>query len=267
MKTKVTQYEPSEASPGAVQQQADPPPRRRGPDGGKIAGFVATGIVGLIGLVALAGGGALLWLDSAKTDSQGYYTSSPHHFESEGRALVTNDLDIDSGGADFLFGVDHLADIRLTTTSSDSATPLFVGIGREQDVAQYLRGVELDEVSDIELDPFAVTYTQQRGTAVPVPPVEAGIWAASSTGDGIQTLEWTSEDGDWSVVVMNADGSPGVDANVAAAAKAPFIFRIGLGLVIGGAIIVAMAAAVLVLTIRQGRRGQDVKSMAPATLA
>ena len=111
MKTKITQQEAlsSKTPAGPVQEQPDPPSRRRGPDGGKIAGLVATGIVGLLGLIALAGGGALLWVDSAKTDTQGYYTSSPHRFESDGRALVTNGLDIDSGGTGFLFGSDHLA--------------------------------------------------------------------------------------------------------------------------------------------------------------
>jgi hypothetical protein len=267
MKTKVTQHEPSEAPPGPVPRQADPSPRRRGPDGGKVAGLVATGIVGLLGLIALAGGGALLWVDSAKTDSQGYYTSSPHRFESDGRALVTNGLDIDSGNTGFLFGSDHLANIRLTTASTDPAAPLFVGIGREQDVAEYLRGVELDEVSDIELDPFTVTYTPQPGTSVPAPPAEAGIWAASSTGGGTERLEWATEDGDWSVVVMNADGSPGVEATVAAAAKAPFIFRIGLGLVIGGAILLAVAVAVFAFTVRQGRRARNIEQVAPATPA
>ena len=102
---------------------------------------------------------------------------------------------------------------------------------------------------------------------MPAPPAEAGIWAASSTGDGKETLEWATEDGDWSVVVMNADGSTGVEATVAAAAKAPFIFRIGLGLVIGGAILVAIAAAVLAFTVRQGRRARTIEPVAPATPA
>ena len=48
-----------------------------------------------------------------------------------------------------------------------------------------------------------------------------------------QTLDWAPEEGDWSVVVMNADGSSNVDAN-RRSGQGPFIFRIGLGLVIGG---------------------------------
>ena len=60
-----------------------------------------------------------------------------------------------------------------------------------------------------------------RRTSGPPPP----------QGTGTQTLDWDVEDGNWSVVVMNADGSAGVDAGVSAGANLPFLDDLGLWLV------------------------------------
>ena len=47
-----------------------------------------------------------------------------------------------------------------------------------------------------------------RGRAAPRgAPGKQRIWAASAQGAGAQALTWDVADGDWSVVVMNADGS------------------------------------------------------------
>ena len=64
---------------------------------------------------------------------------------------------------------------------------------------------------------------------------------ASASGDGDQTLEWTIEPGSWALVVMNADGSPGVTADVRFGVATPSIlFPIGLvSLVVGLVAVVA----------------------------
>ena len=40
-------------------------------------------------------------------------------------------------------------------------------------------------------------------------------------------MTWKVRDGDWSVVIMNADGSAGVDAGVRAGADVPFLAPAG----------------------------------------
>jgi hypothetical protein len=45
---------------------------------------------------------------------------------------------------------------------------------------------------------------------------------------------WEPETGTYSVILMNEDGSRSVDADVAVGAKVPWLFGLGVGLVVGG---------------------------------
>ena len=78
-------------------------------------------------------------------------------------------------------------------------------------------------------------------------PVAAGAPASGRPprGTGRQAVQWDAKDGSWSVVVMNADGSPGVAADVDAGAKAPFLRAAGWG-AIGAALLPLLAAGWLV---------------------
>ena len=77
-------------------------------------------------------------------------------------------------------------------------------------------------VSDIDYAPFRARYDQVQGARPPGPPAEQRIWAAK----GEHALTWDVQSGDWSVVVMNADGSRDVAAAVSAGAKVPYIAEI-----------------------------------------
>jgi hypothetical protein len=122
-------------------------------------------------------------------------------------------------------------------------------------------------VSDVDSWPFEASYDESTvaGDRRPAPPGEQRIWAASVQGAGTQTLEWDVEDGDWSLVVMNADGSRGVDAEVEAGAKVPFLNEIGWTAIGSGAVLMLAAAGLLALGIRTPRnRSGAGTSLAPA---
>jgi hypothetical protein len=155
-------------------------------------------------------------------------------------------------GPDVLYARDLLGTIRLTGESSVSGTPLFIGIGPADDVAAYLDGVAHDDVSNIELSPFSAEYSTQPGGAPAEEPTSQTFWTESVSGTGTQTLTAEVPAGEWSVVVMNADGSADVGADLSVGATLPIIgWAAFSALVIGGVLLLAGIVLVL-LGLRRG---------------
>jgi len=67
-------------------------------------------------------------------------------------------------------------------------------------------------------------------------------------------------EGDWSVVVMNADGSLGVDADISAGASVPFLNELGWTALGSGSFALVVGIALLVAG---ARRPQDPTGTAP----
>lgn len=218
----------------------------------RIASLIAASVVGLFSLGLLAAGGGLLWADSEK-DGEGYLSTGFDPFATGTRALATEDLDIDGAGAGWLIDDDRYGKLRLQVRSQDGK-PVFVGIAPTRDAERYLRGVGHSLVTDLEYDPFRADYRRQAGSRRPAAPGEARFWAASAQGAGTQTLTWDVEHGNWSVVVMNADASPGVDVELRAGAEVPFLEPVGWGALIAGLVALAFAALLVFLGVREPRR-------------
>jgi len=228
-----------------------PPPRQRSAPSQVMAAVAAT-LVGLLGFALLAGGAALVWAGSER-DDDGFYSTSTERFTASGSALVSHELDIDLDGADWLVGRDGLGRIRLGATSRDGAS-VFVGIARTADVDAYLRDVPHTVLHDVDTDPFRASYVERAGDRAASRPGDRPFWAASAEGSGTRTLEWEVEDGSWTAVVMNADGSRGVDADLSVGADLPILTVagwIGLG---AGTILLLGTIALIVFAIRGPRR-------------
>ncbi|UGS37710.1 hypothetical protein DSM104329_04131 [Capillimicrobium parvum] len=212
-------------------------------------GFLIPGIVAAVlavGLLAL--GGLALWGDAQK-DSAGYLSTRTERIGDNTRALATKNLDVNLGGAGRLVESSEFGKVRLQATSR-TGKPLFIGIAPTRDVARYLQDVSYSTVTDISTGPFEADYTRHAGTRWPAPPARRDFWAASSQGAGRQTLTWKVADGDWSVVVMNADGSPDVEASISAGAKLPFLDEVGWVALGGGIALVILATGLIVLGTR-----------------
>jgi hypothetical protein len=216
----------------------------------RIALFVVAGLLGLFSLGLLAGGAVLLWGDAQK-DEQGYLSTSRERFATNTYALATQNLDVDTEGAGWFLDRDRYGKIRLAVSSRK---PVFVGIARSRDVARYLRGTQHDLVRDVSYSPFSADYRRVSGDERPGPPVRQGFWAASASGPGTQAVTWDVDDGDWSVVVMNADASRGVDADVKAGAELPFLAGLGWGTLIAGLVALVIAATLAIVGMRAADR-------------
>ncbi len=223
------------------------------------AGPVTAMVGGALFLVAatglLAAGGSLLWADTTQRDD-GFVTSPASAVDTDGAAVVGQGLLLEGDGVDWV--VDELlgtARVQVTATGSDD---LFVGVARTTDVDRYLRGVARAEVEPAgptwwSTDDGARVLDDEPGGLPSVPPEEAGIWTASAMGSGTVTLDWRPDEGDWTVVLMRADGGAGIDADVRAGAALPGLTWFAGGLLAVGAVLLAVGALLVGLAAHRAR--------------
>lgn len=223
--------------------------------------LVAGSVSVLIAAVLIAAGALALWGDSRK-GADGYLSTGTEHFTTATRALQSERIDIEIDNKHWLAGVEDLGDTRLKVAPAGDE-PVFAGIGPEREVKAYLRGVEHTVVKDIDSDPFSARHVEIGGARAPALPSEQDFWAASTKGSGPQTLHWTPDAGDWAVVVMNADGSAGVAADVSAGAEVAFLAPLGWSLA-GGGLLLLLGGVYL---LRRGVRRPVVTSTAAVETA
>lgn len=211
--------------------------------------FVVVGIVFiLLGGGLLVGGGVGLLIHGER-DADGFHTADPGSLTTDTYAVYATDP---------VFTESELGKIRITLESRNAETPLFIGIGPAGDVAEYLDGVAHAEVSTFESDGFKVDYLPQPGDQPATDPATQTFWVASDTGTGVRTLTWNVADGNWSVVIMNADSSAGVDTAATVGATMPFIFTITIATLITGGVL--LLAGITMLTIALTNRRKPVPS-------
>jgi hypothetical protein len=242
------------------------PPRRRA-RGPMIAALVASGALAVFALGMFAVGGLALWGDAQK-DEHGYISSDSDRFSTTSRAITTENLDLDLDGLDDVVGRESLGKLRLEVAPNEDK-PVFVGVAPTRDVSDYLRGSAHTVVTDVDYSPFHADYADRAGDRSLAPPAAERFWSASAHGAGAQTLTWNVKDGDWSVVVMNADGSPGVDAGVSAGAKLGFLDELGWVGIGTGLLALAGAGGFLYLAVRRPRQRtpDEPNPSAPRTVA
>ena len=205
----------------------------------------------LLGLALLAGGGFLLWADRTQRDD-GYLTTPTERFATPTYALTRSRLEVDTNGEGWVLNESWFGKIRIRG-ESPSDQNLFVGIGPQAEVSRYLGDVAHANVQDIDFDPFRATYLSVSGGSPDAPPADQTFWAASASGVGTQTLTWKVREGDWSVVIMNADASRGVAADVDLGAKLSWLLWVAIGTLIGGVLVTGGSAGLVLLAARKPR--------------
>jgi uncharacterized membrane protein len=220
---------------------------------GKIVAIVLGAILVLIGLGLIAPGGFLLWAYGTQRDSTGYFETSSRILSTSTHALTTPDgnLELVSGLGNWVPRGETAA-VRIRATSTGN-TALFVGIGPTELVSEYLSGVGHEEVTDFGWLSSSVDYRRFPGGAPSSPPGEQDFWVAKQEGAGVQTLEWEVRDGNWTAVIMNADGVAPVTASVSLGARFGLVLPIGIGILAAGVVLLAIGIALIVLGARRPR--------------
>lgn len=239
---------------------APPPPGAGGPPAGpgqtphsgwtagRVISVIAGVVVGVMGLAGVVGGAALLVVDQGVRDG-GFVTTPAQTVQSGGYAVVLGDVRIDAGGTDQALPGRIIGEVRLRVTPTRAEPPLFVGIAREEDVAAYLGNVARTIPGQGSL-----ADEQLSGGAPVVPPAALDIWVAEASGPGAQELRWTPRDGRWSAVVMNADGSGGVAAEIEFGAELPWLGPAGVGVLVFGFVLLAVGVVLVAVGVARASR-------------
>jgi hypothetical protein len=210
------------------------------------------GVVLSLGLVA--GGAVGLWADRSSRDAGGYLLTPSRPLATQDFALESESLDMHWHGPAWLYPSRILGTIQLRATSAAPARPIFIGIARTRDADRYLDGVAHGQVRDISVSPFRVHNARTAGGPPRARPADTSIWVASAVGTGAQRLTWKVRSGSFTVVMMNADGSRGVAADVRAGATFPELGWIAGTLLAVGALLLAGSVLIMILGASGWRR-------------
>ena len=211
----------------------------------KVLAAVVASILALVAFGLFVGGGVLLSEHFTQRDADGYLTSPEFDLASDRYAVVSSDLYLTAGPADW-WPADP-GELRVTV-QSQTDTPVFVGIGPADEVDEFLTEVARHEV--IRVEGTEVDYVLAQGERIPSRPANETFWVATAQGTGPESLHWNITRGEWAIVMMNGDGSPDVEATVRAGVRIDLLVALGAGLAVGGVVLGALAAALLIWAVR-----------------
>jgi hypothetical protein len=203
-------------------------------------------VVLLVALALVAAGIAGIVIDQTQRED-GFVITPTEELSTPTYAIVSESVDVDVDGPDWATR-DLIGRVRITT---DAEQPVFVGIAPSADADRYLGSFRHAVVSDLWDEPD--DHDERGSGAPPSPPAGQGFWVASASGTGEQSLDWELEDGDWTVVAMNADASAGVTADVSVGAELDALLWVAIGVLLVGVLVLALGAWLFYLGIPRRR--------------
>lgn len=201
-------------------------------------------IFGVILLVLGGGGIAAGGLTAAALGTDNSLTAQVGQLQTENAAIYVSAFTLEVDPVDL-----PAADIQVTATSLNGKE-LFVGVGTTAAVQDYLAGVGYESVVSLQegqAETRPVPGTQPVTTA----PAAQPIWNASTQGNPA-TIDWPQRSSVPQVlVVMNADGSYGVAAEVAGSVIVPQGFGLGIGVAVLGLVLFVIGITMLIKGMRR----------------
>jgi hypothetical protein len=187
-------------------------------------------------------GGIVAAALNARQGNDGFLRSPAVALSTEGFALTSPAADIRTDDAELRREL-LTVQARVGAAEGDD---VFLGIAEEDDVADYLRGVRRSVVEEVRLAPDAVEYRDIPGQRTPAAPDDEAFWVSAASGPGTQQIEIPLRSGDWVIVVMNSDASPGVRVDAHIGVRSPVLLPLATTLLtIGGLLLLGGAAMVV----------------------
>jgi len=235
---------------------------------GKVVSVIIGSLILIVGIALLFGGGALVGVDLGFTDDEGFLTSPVADLERDTYAVV-GEAALEG---DWIWWYRHPTTIRIRMTGD---VPVFLGIAPRVDLEAYLLDVSYSEIEEIDFKDYrkkrvwTAEYEDHIGPNAPAPPGDQVFWRASVQGGGTQDLIWEIEPGDWTLVVMNADGLRGIEMSGTVGVEAPWLLAVGIGLLAAGAVLTALGLALILLVARGARtaKPREPSDVQPVTSA
>ena len=245
--------QPTDAESSPTGPPPAPPTKRRGWTGGRVVLLILGCVLGLIALGILAAAGAATWATSSQRDSAGFLNSDTHRFTTPTYAITSGGIDLGTG-THWLTPADIFGKVRIRATATNPTAGVFIGVGPQAAVDNYLAGVGHEVVTNWANGDTETRLEPGSGRGPQSAPGGAAIWTAQASGQGAQTLSWRPESGQWEVVVMNQDGAAGVSVIADAGATVPDLAWLAVILwVIGGLLLAGAVALVVVPVVRASR--------------
>lgn len=219
------------------------PPGAPGWTTARVVSVVIGAVLAVCALGALAAGGAAAWLDATQRDG-GYVRFGTASYTTAGHALASETIRV-HGALGWLAPL--IGQIRIRVTGTGRPGGEFAGIAAAGAARRYLSGVSYTTVTGYDGQRVGIDHP---GSLTPRPPRSTPIWAAQASGTPGATLRWAVRDGDWTVIVMNADGSAGVAARADLAASVPALGWLAAEFLGGGTLLALAAFAFIMVPVR-----------------
>ena len=229
---------------------------------GRITALVV-GCLLIIPSVAMLIGAAALGIGAAVgRGDDGYFTVMLDDVSTPTAAVTSGSADFTTEPGNPDWAIDRLdADIRLRATSLEEGRNVFLGIAETRDVEAFLDGIVRDEIT--EIDNGRPVYTRIPGDDTADAPTEQDFWVAAAWGAATQEITWEATSGRWTAVLMNADGTPGVAADLQVGAKAGFVVPLAVTVGVLGLVLTAIAVVLIGFGVRRARPDRPLPSPSP----
>ena len=216
---------------------------------GKVLLLVFGGLAVLASIILLFSGAVMLWFSGIFADEDGFWMSDTFEISRNSYAIVasTDDLEVEE---DALWWLGRVATLKIEGISENSSNQIFIGIADTVDADDYLADIEHDVIVEFDAEHDDIIFERRNGSTSPGPPVSEVFWEVTAYGNGSQTVIWEHELEEYSLVLMNADGTEDIDARMAFGVRVPFVGRFGKGLLIFGIVSLLAGAFLLFLGLR-----------------
>jgi hypothetical protein len=203
----------------------------------------------LFSVICIVSGGYVWYMNTQWTDRNGFTTSQKIKISTDSPIIVFSDHIINMKDEippilQILLDPDNFTAMRWTI-QNNLGKDVFIGIAPADKARDYCKLTHYKEADDWDTtsSPWSIviyvnTYLNNPGADSIKPPGNTNMWLASGFGREAAGFEKVMVSGEYWVMIMNVDGSPGLNVDLEVGGKMPLILGlppilIGISVVLG----------------------------------